>query len=197
MKFKRFAVFIGMSAILLVAGAAFGADKFDFDPMHTQIGFAVKHLVISTVRGQFREFTGTIQYDPTDLTKSSVSVTIKTASINTQVEMRDNDLRSPNFFDAPKYPEITFQSTRIEKKGDGFVAIGTLNMHGVSKEVALPFTMSSKIKDPWGKERFAVEGTLTIDRRDWGLTWDQRLDGGGLVVGNEIKIELSVEAVKG
>lgn len=186
-----------MAVLFVVAGAAFGADKFDFDPMHTQIGFSVKHLVISTVRGQFREFTGTIQFDPTDLTKSSVNVVIKTASINTNVEMRDNDLRSPNFFNAAKYPEITFKSSHIEKKGDGYVAIGNLSMHGVVKEIALPFTISPKIKDPWGKDRFAVEGTLTLDRRDWGLTWDKRLEGGGLVVSNEVKIELSVEAVKG
>jgi len=197
LNFKRSFLIASLAVFFLGAAAAFGADKFDFDPMHTQIGFGVKHLVISTVKGKFNEFTGTILYDSSDITKSSVSLTLKTASINTGVEMRDNDLRSPNFFDAAKYPEITFQSSRIEKKDDGFVAVGALNMHGVSKEVAIPFTVSDKIKDPRGKERFGVEGTLTLDRRDWGLTWDKRIESGGLVVGNEVRIELSVEAVKG
>ena len=197
MNFKRSFLIASLAVFCLGAAAAFGADKFDFDPMHTQFGFGVKHLVISTVKGKFNEFTGTILYDSSDIRKSSVSLTLKTASINTGVEMRDNDLRSPNFFDAAKYPEITFQSSRIEKKDDGFVAVGALNMHGVSKEVAIPFTVSDKIKDPRGKERFGVEGTLTLDRRDWGLTWDKRIESGGLVVGNEVRIELSVEAVKG
>jgi len=196
LNFKRNLLVAGLAVFFLSAGGAFGADKFDFDPNHTQIGFAVKHLVISTVRGKFNEFTGTILYDPTDITKSSVTLLIRTSSINTGVEMRDNDLRSANFFDAANYPEITFQSTRIEKKDAGYIAVGTLDMHGVSKEVAIPLTVSERIKDQRGKVRFGVEGTLTIDRRDWGLTWDKRLESGGLVAGNEVKIELSVEAVK-
>lgn len=197
MSFRRSFAVATVAASLFAAGAAFGADKFEFDPMHTQIGFGVRHLVISTVKGEFNEFTGTILYDPTDVTKSSVTLTIKTASVNTGVEMRDNDLRSPNFFDATKYPEITFNSSRVERKGDGFVAVGKLDMHGVSKEVSIAFTMSEIIKDPRGKARFGVEGSLTLDRRNWGLNFDKTIESGGLVVGNEVKIELSVEAVKG
>ena len=125
-----------------------------------------------------------------------MSVKIQTASANTENKMRDDDLRSPNFFDVAKYPEITFQSSRIEKQGDGYVCVGTLAMHGVPKEITLPFTILGKIKDPWGNTRIGLEAELKIDRRDWGLTYSKTLDSGGLVVGNDIKIDLNVEAVK-
>jgi len=180
----------------LWAGAAWGADKYDFDPMHTQIGFGVKHLVISTVKGNFKEFSGNILYDPADLAASSVNVTIKAASIDTGVQKRDDDLRSPNFFDTAKFPELTFSSSRVVKQGDGYVAHGMLTMHGVSKEVTLPFTLAGPIKGMMGEQRIAAEGSLTVNRRDWGLTWDKTLETGGLVVSNEVKIEFAVEAVK-
>lgn len=153
---------------VLLCGTAFGADRYDIDPAHTFIGFTIRHLVITNVQGRFMDFTGSLVYDESDITKSLVNVTIKAASINTGVEMRDNDLRSPNFFEVAKYPEITFQSSRIEKTGDGYVAVGTMNMHGVSKEVVIPFAINGKVKDFRGKERIGVEGGLTIDRRDWG-----------------------------
>ncbi len=188
---------MGMAcAALLWAGVALGADTYDFDTAHSQVGFAVKHLMISTVRGSFNEFTGSIVHDPADLTKSSVTVNIKTASIDTGVQKRDDHLRSPDFFDTAKYPDLTFTSNRVAKQGEGFVAHGTLSMHGVSKEVALPFTLGGPIKDPMGRTRIAAEGSLTINRRDWGLTWDKTLETGGLVVSNDVKIEFAVEAVK-
>ena len=183
-------------ASLLVAAAAPGADRYQIDPAHTQIGFSVRHLVISNVQGKFNEFSGTILYDGQDISKSSVSVTIKAASIDTGVEPRDVDLRSANFFDATKFPEVTFQSTRIEKRGEGYVALGTLTMHGVAKEVALPFSITGPIKDPGGKQRLGVEASLTINRQDWGLSYSKAMDNGGLIVGNDVKIELNVEAVK-
>ena len=182
--------------ILFLVNAAWGADKFVIDPVHTNIGFSVRHMVINSVKGKFTDFSGAIIYDATDITKSSVSVTIKTAGIDTGNERRDNDLRSPNYLDVAKYPEISFQSSRIEKRGDGYVAIGTLTMHGVSKEIALPFTIGGTIKDPGGHMRMGVEAGLTLDRRDYGMTIGKTLDSGGLVVGYEVKIELTVEAVK-
>ncbi len=188
-------LWIGL-AVFLWSGVALGADKYDFDPMHTQIGFSVRHLVISTVRGNFRDFTGSIMYDPADLPKSSVIVNIKTGSIDTGVQKRDDDLRSPNFFDAAKFPELTFTSSRVTKQRDGYVAHGTLTMHGVSKEVTLPFTIAGPIKGMMGEQRMAAEGSLTINRREWGLTWDKTLETGGLVVSNEVKIDFAVEAVK-
>jgi len=196
-RMKRFRWLFLTGVVLASAALAQTADRYELDPNHTQIGFGVKHLVISTVKGKFNEFSGTILYDPADITKSSVSITIKAASIDTGVQKRDDHLRSPDFFDAAKYPELTFKSQRIEKQGDGFVAFGTLTMHGVAKEIALPFTLTGPIKDPWGRSRMAVEGALTINRHDWGLTYNQVMEAGGLVVGNEVKIEINVEAVKG
>lgn len=181
---------------LWLASAAFAVDKYELDPVHTRIGFTARHLMINNVAGRFMDFTGSILYDEQDITKSAVSVKIQTASANTENKMRDDDLRSPNFFDAAKYPEIAFQSSRIEKHSDGYACVGTLTMHGVSKEIAIPFTIIGKIKDPWGNTRIGLEGGVKIDRRDWGLTYSKTLDNGGLIVGNDIKIDLNVEAVK-
>jgi polyisoprenoid-binding protein YceI len=171
-----------------------GGTIYQFDPAHTSINFAVRHLVINTVRGRFGQFTGTIRYDEKDVTKSSVEFTAKVASINTDVPPRDEDLRSPNFFDAAKYPEMTFKSTKIERRGDGLVCVGTLTIKGVSKEVEIPFKLGGPIKDPWGNMRIGVEGALTINRQDYGITYDHRLPDGGLAVGNEVHIDLDVEA---
>ena len=194
MRYKQFV--LAGAASFLVAAAAQGADRYQIDPAHTQIGFSVRHLVINNVKGKFNEFSGTILYDGQDITQSSVSVTLKAASIDTGVEQRDADLRSANFFDGARFPEVTFKSTRIEKRGEGYVALGTLTMHGVAKEVALPFSITGTIKDPWGKQRMGVEASLTINRQDWGIAYSQTLDSGGLIVGNDVKIELNVEAVQ-
>jgi len=181
---------------LLWVSSAFAADRYEFDPVHTRIGFTARHLMINNVAGRFTDFMGNILYDEQDMTKSAVSVKIQTTSVNTENKMRDDDLRSPNFFDVAKFPAITFQSSRIEKQGDSYACVGTLTMHGVSKEVNIPFAILGKIKDPWGNTRIGLEGGLKIDRRDWGLTYSKTLDNGGLIVGDDIKIDLNVEAVK-
>jgi polyisoprenoid-binding protein YceI len=190
------AMSVSVLAGLFLAGTTFAADKYELDPVHTRIGFTARHLMINNVSGRFTEFTGNILYDEQDLSKSTVSVKIQAASVNTENKMRDDDLRSANFFDVAKYPEITFQSSRFEKQGDGYLCIGTLAMHGASKEITIPFTVLGKIKDPWGNTRIGLEGEFRIDRRDWGLTYSKTLDSGGLVVGNDIKIDLNAEAVK-
>ncbi|MCS6818199.1 MAG: YceI family protein [Blastocatellia bacterium] len=185
--------------IAILVGAlvpAWGADEFVIDPVHSSIEFSVRHMMVTNVRGRFREFSGTIVYDEKDITKSSVRVTIKTASIDTGNADRDNHLRSPDFFDAAKYPEITFVSTRIEKRGDDYVCIGTLTMRGVSREVAIPFRILGVVRDPRGNTRLGVEAGLTINRLDYGVSWSRALEGGGLVVGNDVKIELNVQAIK-
>lgn len=179
-----------------MAGALYGADQYAIDPVHTNIGFSVRHLMINNVNGKFTGFSGSILYDENDVTKSSVKVAIKSASIDTGNPNRDNDLRGPNYLDATKFPEITFESNRVEKHGDGFVAHGTLMLHGVSKEIALPFSITGKIKDPWGKTRLGVEAGLAVNRRDYGITIGQTFGDGTLVVGNDVKIALTVEAVK-
>jgi polyisoprenoid-binding protein YceI len=168
---------------------------YQFDPAHTSINFGVRHLVINTVRGRFGQFAGTITYDAKDVTKSSVEFTAQVASITTDVEPRDKHLKSPDFFDAEKYPTLTFKSTKIEKQGDGFVAHGTLTIKAVAKEIAIPFKLGGPIKDPWGNDRIGVEGTVTINRQDYGIAYDQKLPDGGLAVANDVQITLDVEAV--
>jgi polyisoprenoid-binding protein YceI len=189
-------LFVSALFTLLWASTAFAADRYELDPVHTRVGFTARHLMINNVAGRFMDFTGSILYDEQDVTKSAVSVKIQAASVNTENKMRDDDLRSPNFFDAARFPEITFQSSRLEKQGEGYVCVGTLTMHGVSKEVSIPFEILGKIRDPWGNTRIGLEGGLKIDRRGWGLTYSKTLDNGGLIVGNDIKIDLNVEAVK-
>ncbi|MGH9863511.1 MAG: YceI family protein, partial [Candidatus Acidiferrales bacterium] len=175
---------------------ALATEKYLIDPVHTFVGFAARHLMVSTVRGEFRDFSGEILMDEKDLTKSSVSVAIKVASVDTKVERRDNHLRSPDFLAAEQYPEITFTSKRVEKRGDGYVAVGDLTIRGVTKEVALPFTLSGPIAGPGGRKRIGTESEITINRHDFGVNWNNLLEGGGVIVGPEIRITLNVEAVE-
>jgi polyisoprenoid-binding protein YceI len=193
MRFKRSAAIAFVS--LMVAPVVRSADTYVIDVAHSWIGFSVRHMMVTNVRGRFTDFSGTIAYDEQDITKSSVSVTIKAASINTENADRDRHLRSADFFDVEKYPEITFVSKRIEKRGADYVCLGTLTIRGVSKEVAIPFTITGKVKDQRGNTRIGVEASLTINRLEYGISWNRLLDAGGMVVGNDVKIELSIEAV--
>ena len=143
---------LALIALLFTVGLAFSAD-YQVDPNHSTVQFSAKHLLISTVTGKFKEFSGTISYDDKDITKSSVSGTIKTASIDTGVADRDNHLRSADFFDVEKNPEITFKSTKVEKSGDGVTISGDLTIKGVTKQVKFPATVNGPIKDPWGNSR--------------------------------------------
>ena len=189
----RMSKVVGFWLVILAAcGSAWAADEFKIDPVHSSVGFTVKHMVVSTVRGRFTDYSGAIVYDDKDPSKSSVNVTIKTGSINTDAPARDNDLRSPNFLDAEKFPEITFKSKSVEKKGDGFIAHGTLTIRGVAKDVDLPFSFNV-LATPRGKVMGAEAG-LTINRQEYGVSWSRSLDGGGLVVANDVKIEINVEA---
>jgi polyisoprenoid-binding protein YceI len=194
--FGRFISIFALAILTLIpASSAFAADKYMIDASHTSTDFSVKHMVIANVKGGFADISGVIMYDEKDVSKSSVEVTIKTASINTNNEKRDDHLRSADFFDVEKHPDITFKSKSVNKTDDGMVMVGTLTIKGISKEVSIPFEISGKVTDPWGSSRIGAEGKLKIDRRDYGLTWSKALETGGLVVGNDIKIELNVEAV--
>jgi polyisoprenoid-binding protein YceI len=190
---KKFFVFVVM--VGLVYGFGMGMNEYEADIAHSSLSFKISHMVVSKVRGHFNDFSVTIKEDPNDITKSSVAVVIKTASIDTDNEKRDNHLRSADFFDAEKYPEITFQSSRIGKKGDAYTVVGILNMHGVSKEITIPFEITGKMKDPWGNTRAGIEASTQLDRKDYGLNWNKTLDKGGLMVGNEVKIEILLEMV--
>ncbi|HEX4965848.1 MAG TPA: YceI family protein [Thermoanaerobaculia bacterium] len=170
------------------------------DPAHSSVEFAVKHMMFTTVRGHLREVKGTIEVDEQNPDRSSVSVEIGAASIDTGVADRDTHLRSADFLDVEKYPTITFRSKRVEgalaKEGDEFKVIGDLTIHGTAKEVTLDCTFEGRGKDPWGGERAGAHAKTKIDRRDWGLQWNQALEAGGILVGNEVRIEIEVQAVK-
>jgi polyisoprenoid-binding protein YceI len=173
-----------------------GGD-YRIDPAHSIIGFAIRHLEINWVEGRFKEFTGTIHYDDTDITKSSVEFTAKVESIDTGIEPRNKHLRTADFFEVEKYPEMTFKSTRVERKGkNGGILHGDFTLKGVTKQVALPFTITGAIKDGQGNTRFGVDAQTTINRRDYGISWGKPLSGGGIDVGNEVNIRLQLEAVK-
>jgi polyisoprenoid-binding protein YceI len=180
-----------------VAYAPIPAGDFKIDPAHSRIGFAVRHLEINWVEGRFKDFSGTIHYDDKDVTKSTVEFTAKVASVDTEVEARDKHLRTADFFDAEKYPEMTFKSTGVERKGkNGYVLHGDLTIKGVTKPVALPFTIAGAVKDPWGNTRFGVEAETKINRRDFQINYGNAFAGGGLDVGNEVTISLRLEAVQ-
>jgi len=180
-----------------VAYAPVPGGDYNIDPAHSIIGFSIRHLEIAWVGGRFKDFKGTIRYDERDVTKSSVEFTAKVASIDTGVEARDKHLRTADFFEVEKHPEMTFRSKRVERKGrDGFVLHGDLTLKGVTKQVAIPFTITGAIKDPWGNTRFGVSAQTKLDRRDYGITWGTALPNGGLDVGNEVTVELQLEAVK-
>jgi polyisoprenoid-binding protein YceI len=186
-----------MAALMvLLAVSSYAADEYLIDSAHTQIGFKVKHMVVTTVQGKFNEFTGTVFYDEKDVTKSSVQGTIKVASIDTDNPKRDEHLRSADFFDAANFPEITFKSKKIVKQGDGLVAIGDMTIRGVTKEIKVPFTINGKVVDPWGKTRVGLDATASINRQDFGVSWNKTLDNGGVVVSNEVKIEINAEFIK-
>ncbi len=171
--------------------------EYRIDPAHSTIGFAIRHYEINWVSGRFKDFNGTIRYDEQDVTKSSVEFTAKVESIDTGVAARDNHLRNADFFEVAKYPELSFKSTRVERKGkDGYVLHGDFTMKGVTKQIAIPFTVAGAIKDPRGNTRFGISAQTKIDRRDYGITWGKALEGGGLDLGNEVSIDLQLEAVK-
>ena len=193
MRYKQIICVLVFAASL--ASSVWGAETYVIDTAHSWIGFSVRHMMVTNVRGRFTDFSGTIVYDEQDIAKSSVSVTIKTASLNTENVDRDRHLRSADFLDAEKYPEITFVSRRIERRGADYVCIGTLTIRGVSREVAIPFTITGKVKDQRGNTRIGIEASLTINRQDYGITWNRALDAGGVVVGNDVKIELNIEAI--
>jgi polyisoprenoid-binding protein YceI len=170
---------------------------WQIDPAHTEVGFSVKHLMISTVRGRFAGVQGTIVLDEVNPANSSAEVEIDAATIDTRAAQRDAHLRSADFFEVERYPTITFRSARVERVGDDrYRIVGDLTIRGVTREVVLDATDEGRGRDPWGGDRLGFSATTTIDRSDFGLTWNQALETGGVLVSNEIKISIDVEAVK-
>ena len=174
---------------------AIPAGDYRIDPSHSLIGFSIRHFELSLVRGRFKDFTGTIRYDA-DVTKSSVEFTAKVESIDTGVTNRDNHLRTADFFDVAKFPEITFKSTKVEKKGNSYLLHGDFTLKGVTKQISLPFNITGAIKDNRGNMRFGIAAETKINRRDYGITWGAKMPNGGLNVGDEVVIDLQLEAIK-
>ena len=170
---------------------------WSIDPAHSHIEFAVRHMMISTVKGRFAVVHGTVRTDEKDPAKGQVDIEIDVDSIDTRESQRDAHLKSADFFDIEKFPKITFKSTRIsDVSGDTFKLTGDLSIHGVTRPVTLDVTSEGRGKDPWGGERAGFSATGKIKRSDFGLTWNQALETGGILVGDEIKINLDVELVK-
>ena len=172
------------------------AGKYNLDPAHTVVGFGVRHLEIAVVEGRFKDLSGTIDYNDQDVSKSSVEFSAKIESVDTGIAQRDAHLRTADFFDAAKYPTMTFRSTKVEKRGERYELMGDLTIKGVTRQVSFPFTMTGAVKDPWGGTRFGISAAATIDRRDFGITWGNALPLGGIDVANEVKIELHAEAAR-
>ena len=168
---------------------------WDIDAGHSGVNFTVRHMVVSKVRGRFAKWTGTIAFDEAAPERSSVEVSIEAASIDTGVAERDGHLKTPDFLDVEKFPAITFKSTRVARREDGFDVTGDFTIRDVTREVVLPVVYGGRAKDPWGNQRTGFEAQLTIDRKDFGLKWHQLLETGGLLVGDKVEILLEVEAV--
>jgi polyisoprenoid-binding protein YceI len=194
--FVRIAVSASLAAVLSLPVFA-GTVTFQIDPKHSFAQFAVTHLMISTVRGEFHGVTGTVVYNDSDPSKSSVDVTIDATSVDTREPDRDKHLKSPDFFDVANHPTITFKSTKVESAGPGKLKVtGDLNIRGISKQVVLDVTVPrAPIVDPWGLKRSAISGSTKINRQDFGVAWNKTLDSGGVVVGDTVDITLDVEMV--
>src|SRR5947209_1113620 len=186
-----------MLAILTASGVAATAP-WRIDPQHTAAQFSVRHLAISTVRGQFSNVKGTVQWDDEDITKSTVDISIDVNSVDTREPKRDAHLKSADFFDAAKYPEMTFKSKKIEKAADGKLKVtGDLTIRGTTREVILDVDgPTNPIKDMQGMQRAALTATTKINRQDYGVKWNATMDNGGVVVGDEISIVIDLEMIK-
>ncbi|NCO37079.1 MAG: protein yceI precursor [Armatimonadetes bacterium CG_4_10_14_3_um_filter_66_18] len=179
---------------LLLPSAAF-AGTWEIDPVHSTVGFSIRHLV-GRVSGQFTKLTGTITADAKSPTKASVTATIDATSLTTQNERRDIHLKGADFFDVDKYPELTFNTKKVLVKGkDRFQVLGDLKMHGVTKSVTLDMTYNGQGPDPWGNTRAGFSATTTLNRKDFGLSWNKLLEAGGAMIGDDVKVTLEIEAV--
>lgn len=194
---KRFITTITTIIALALPAFAF-ASTWAIDPDHSNVGFKVRHLMVSNVHGSFGKYTGAVEINDNDITKSKVEVSIDTSSINTNVQKRDDHLRSADFFDVAKFPTMTFVSTKVAKTGkDKLKVTGDLTLHGVTRQVVLDVEgLSRESKDPYGNIRRGATATTTINRKDFGLVWNKVLETGGIAVGEEVNITLEIEMIR-
>jgi len=193
----RFTLAATIAATLAVPSPT-ATTTWQIDPAHTAAGFSVKHMMIATVRGQFKGVTGTVNWDDQDISNSIVDVTIDANTVDTGEPKRDADLKSANFFDVAHYPTITFKSTKIERISAAKMKVaGNLTIHGITKPVVLDVEgPSGAVKDPWGNTRVALNATTTVNRMDYGVKWNAKMDGGGIVVGDDVNINIDLEMIK-
>jgi polyisoprenoid-binding protein YceI len=168
---------------------------YTLDAAHTHLGFSARHAMVTTVRGQFNDFTGEAVVDTATPANSTVVVNIKAAGIDTGVADRNAHLRSADFFDVEKYPEITFTSTHVERDGDDWAITGDLTIKDVTKPITIEFESSGSARDPFGNLRIGFEGKATLSRKDWGLTWNAALETGGMLVSDKIKLDFDISAI--
>jgi polyisoprenoid-binding protein YceI len=192
---------MAQSATVTPAAGAAAQDgqktTWTIDTAHSHVGFSIKHLMIATVRGSFREVQGSVTVDESDPTTARIDITIPTASVTTADEKRDAHLRSADFFDVERFPNMTFRSKRVERQsGDSFRVVGDLTIRDVTREVVLDVELLGRAKDPWGNEKAGFEATTKIKRGDYGLTWNAALETGGVLVGDKIKITLDISGIK-
>jgi len=185
------------ASLLLVLASSARAEKWELDVAHSSVGFSVRHMVVTKTHGKFNDFTGYIDFDGKNVEKGSVEITAQIASIDTDNKKRDDHLRSPEFFDAEKFPTMTFKSKKVIKgSGSEFKLEGDLTIKDVTKEVTFDCEFNGVINDPMGNTRAGFSAVAKINRQDFNVKWSKKLDAGGLVVGDEVKINLEIEAVK-
>jgi polyisoprenoid-binding protein YceI len=173
------------------------SERWEIDPAHSGIHFSVRHLVVSKVRGQFNQWKTVLEIDDSDPARSRIEVHVDAASVETHEAKRDAHLRSPDFFDVEKFPELVFKSRLVEKHGDdGYRLTGDLTIRDVTREVVLDIEVGGRVKDPWGNQRVGFAATAAIDRSAFGLTWNMALEAGGVVVGDQVSVEIEVELVR-
>ena len=193
---SRIAAMAGL-AVALALPASAATSNWQIDPQHSSAQFAVRHLAISTVRGAFSKITGTLVLDDQDVTKSTVDVSIDVSTVDTREPDRDKDLRSERFFDVAHFPTMTFKSKRVEQAGAGKLKVtGDLTIRGTTKEVVLDVDgPTAPVKDPWGNLRTAASATTKVNRQDFDVKWNAKLDNGGVVVGDDVSITIDVELI--
>src|SRR3954468_21265335 len=172
------------------------SGDYTIDPAHTRLGFSARHAMVATVRGSFKEFTGTAHVDTANPANSKVEVKIVANSIDTGQQQRDDHLRSGDFFESEQYPDITFTSTDVQRDGADWTVTGDLTIKGVTHSIAVPFEFTGSAQDPFGNTRIGFEGAATLNRKDWGLSWNAALETGGVLVSEKVKLQFDVSAIQ-
>ena len=194
---KKSLLTLALAAVLGAATVPALAETWSVDASHSTVGFAVRHMMVSNVKGSFDKFTASVEGSPADPGTAKISASIEIGSVNTREPKRDEHLRSADFFDAAKFPQMTFASTKVEKVSATKAKVtGNLTLRGVTKPVVLDVEYTEAVKSPWGKTVVGATATGKINRKDFGVSWSKSLDGGGVVVGDEVTIQLELELIR-